>query len=482
MELSEYTELERVLKRGFNRKQGAFPSYYEKIIDYDQTMQEYFKNSPPCVIPAEIVSSLPDDPPELPSIEIIKEPEAPEAELQVEKELNYRETYFDSVAKISTLTQSLMNTQAQERRRSSDKANNMVELLIYLFGTLDTLKVSVAPGTTIDQLISRIISLYMKSDKNKAKPLPKGPVAEGYRIWFIDEENCFPDTDITIDRNRTVKDLDAEKLAFCAISGFDIGKHTQALNKHTMVDGISLFIFFNEKKVHIGVQPDTTLTGVLAIIENNLNFGYMNPSEYEFRIDLELEDSIETEECIVDMNVLVSDLRTNELKLYKKVYADMPVEVQTVKKEIPMSREDGEVRFDPSRTFLSRAQACLYKEYEVIKTNKKGKKQKRILGIDQQRLYNMTEQQAKQPVKGKALQENDKKVFRKKLVSMFKAVTQHPEIMISSILNIQQDPKLLNCFNIEYVEAGVKKRKVYETEKSSICAEIVAKITIILQL
>jgi hypothetical protein len=445
-------------------------------------MQEYFRNSPPCVIPSEIISSLPEEPLSVPSIEVTKDLPEGEVELQVEKEMNYKESYFESATKISTLTQSIMNQSNQERRRSSDKSSNLVNLTIYLFGTSDNLRVSVPPSTTIDQLISRIISLYMKSEQNKLKPLPKGPVAEGYRIWFIDEDNCFPDTDITIDRNRTVKDLDAENLAFCAVSGFDIVKHTQVLSKNTLVEGIPLFILFNEKKIHIGVRPDYNLTDVLKVIQEHQSLGYMNPSEYEFKIDLELEDSIETEECIVDMDVMVTDLRTEELKLYKKVYADTPIEVQSIKKEVPMSREDGEVRFDPSRTFLSRAQACLYKEYEVIKQNKKGRKQKRILGIDQQRLYNMTEQQAKQPVKGKAPQEHDKKIFRQKIVSMFKAVTQHPEILISSIQSVQQDNKHLHCFIIEYIEAGVKKRKIYETEKSSISAEIVAKITTIMQL
>lgn len=479
MELSEYIELERVLKRGIHKTSSINSYYEEKMIDYDLSMQEFFQNSPPCLIPSEIFSSLPDDPPEVTTQVPVIKLDAFDSEIQVEPENNYKETYYESVAKISTLTQSLMQDQEVIRRKSSEKSGNLIELTIYLFGTTDKINVSVPINVTIEQLISKVISVYMKSEMNKIKPLPKGPYVEGYQIWMIDEETCFPDTDFTLDRNKLIRDLDTEHLAFCAISGF---RAVQVSNKATRVEGSSLFIQFNDKKIHIGVEPNLLLVDVLKVLEKKLDLGYMNPSEYEFKIELELEDTIEKEECIVGMDMQICDLRTDDLKLYKKVYADTPAEVQTVKKEIPMSREGNEVRFDPSRTFLSRAQACLYKEYEVIKVNKKGRKQKRILGIDQQRLYNMTVEQAKQLVKGKALKDTEKQIFKKKLVSMFKAITQHPEILVSNIKSVEQDSKMLNCFIIEYFENNIKKRKIYETEKSSISAEIVAKITMIMAL
>ena len=203
----------------------------------------------------------------------------------------------------------------------------------------------------------------------------------------------------------------------------------------------------------------------------------MNPLEYEFRIEVALDESIEKEECIVDMDLPVTSLSTNELKLYKKVYADTPAEVQSIRKEIPLFREEENVRYDPSRFHMSRAQACAYKEYEVIKINKKNKRQKRILGINQLRLFNMTVAQSKQAVKEKAITESAKKIFKKKFASIFKSVTQHPEIPIANIFNVQQDIKNLCCMYIDYNEFNLKKRKYFETEKSAMTAEIVAKIS-----
>lgn len=481
MEFSEITELGRVLKMtSFDKEKSAKICLAEKMIDYDANLHEELKHSPPCTIPNELCGSLPDEVPEW-----IIEPrkcstEVEVSELQVQKVDNFKENYYESITKVSTLTQSLMEETStqRDRRRSSDKTPNAIELLIYLFGTLDTLAISVPITTTIEQLIAKIIGIYLKSEVHKARPLPKGPVAEAYQIWLIDEEHCFPDTDFTIERNKTVKDLDTEKLAFCAISGSGFNKNVSVINDNEDIEGIPLKIFVEDTWVMIGADPKCHLRDVLLIIERKFpKLGYMNPVEYEFRIEVVMEDSIEKEECIVNMDLPVSSLSTEELRLYKKRYADTPAESLSVRKEIPLYREDEEARYDPSRFHISRAQACAYKEYEVVKINKKNKKQKRILGINQLRLFNMTEAQSKQAVKEKAIPESSKKIFKKKFASIFKSVTQHPEIPIENILSVQQDTKNLSCLSIEYFENGIKKRKHFETEKSSIAMEIVAKIS-----
>ena len=481
MELSEITELRRVLKMSaYSREKHIYSSLPEKMIDYDTNLREEFRHSPPCSIPNELCSSLPEEFPVQPQNLRKNSTEPQPSELNVVKLDNFKENYFESIAKVSTLTQSLMEetTTQRDRFRSMDKTANAVELLIYLFGTLDTLKILVPVTITIEQLIARIIGLYIKSEMHKIRPLPKGPVAEAYQIWLIDEEHCFPDTDFTIERSKTVKDLDTDKLAFCAISGIGFNKNISLINESALVEGIPLRIFVEETWIVIGADPKYLLRDVLLIIEAKFpKLGYINPLEYEFRIEVAVEDSIEKEECIVDMDLPVSSLSTDELRLYRKKYADTPAEVQSIRKEIPLYREEEEVRYDPSRFHISRAQACAYKEYKVIKTNKKNKKQQRILGINQLRLFNMTVAQSKQAVKEKAITESSKKIFKKKFASIFKSVTQHPEIPIENIYLVQQDPKYLNGFYIEYNENSIRKKKYFETEKSAIAAEIVAKIS-----
>lgn len=480
MEFSEITELRRVLKSGSSRRTPAFQySVPEKMIDYDTSLQEQLRYSPPCTIPSELGNSLPDEIQDNPQI-VIKPVDIPEKELHVEKEVNYKETYLESISKTSNLTQSIMEESSNpiDRRRSSDKANNFIDLTIFLFATTEKIKISVPLTTTIEQLIGRIIAYYLKSDMQKTHPLPKGPTVEAYQIWLVDEESNFPDTDFTIEKTKTVKDLDTEKLAFCAVSGSGYSKNVSVLGKSAVLQGVPLKIFYEDTWIVIGVDNKGTLRDALIAIGAKFpQFGYMNPNEFEFRVEVSVEDTIEKEECILDIDFPVDSLMAEDLRLYKKIYKDTPADYQGIKKEIPIIREDDEVRYDPTRFNMSRAQACAYKEYEVIKINHKNKRQKRILGINQLRLFNMTIKQAKQAVKEKAVNEQSKKLFKTKIASFFKSITQHPEIPISNVQNVYQDSKNLSFFYLEYTENNIKKKKVYETEKSSISAEIVAKIT-----
>ncbi|OMJ67253.1 hypothetical protein SteCoe_35633 [Stentor coeruleus] len=480
MEFSEITELRRVLKSGSLCREPAFQNNApENLIDYDSSLQKQLRYSPPCKIPSELGNSLPEEIEDKPQV-AIKPVEIPEKELHVEKEVNYKETYLESIAKMSNLTQSIMeeSNKPADRRQSSDKTNNCIDLTIFLFATTEKIKISVPLTTTIEQLIGRIITYYLKSDMQKAYPLPKGPTIEAYQIWLVDEESNFPDTDFTIEKNKTVKDLDTGKLAFCAVSGSGFSKNVSVLGKSTVLQGVPLKIFYEDTWIVIGVDNKGTLRDALVAIGVRFpQLGYMNPNEFEFRIEVSVEDTIEKEECILDIDFPVDSLTAEELRLYKKIYKDTPADYQGIKKEVPVIREDDEVRYDPIRFNMSRAQACAYKEYEVIKINHKNKRQKRILGINQLRLFNMTVKQAKQAVKEKAVNEQSKKLLKTKIASLFKSITQHPEIPISNIQNIYQDSKNLSFFYLEYTENNIKKKKIYETEKSSISAEIVAKIS-----
>ena len=185
MEFSEINELRRVLKMStYSKDLGFQNSLPEKMIDYDLSLQEELRLSPPCSIPNELGSSLPDEFLEKPmEVKDINEG-FPIAELEVKKLDNFKENYYESIAKVSTLTQSIMDESniKKGKRRSSERLGNILNLTIYLFGTMDTLKLTVPFTTTIEQLITRIIALYIKSDKQKTKPLPKGPIAEAYQI------------------------------------------------------------------------------------------------------------------------------------------------------------------------------------------------------------------------------------------------------------------------------------------------------------
>ena len=271
-----------------------------------------------------------------------------------------------------------------------------------------------------------------------------------------------------------VKDLDVKALAFCVKSGFTVSKSIIPIQNSDTAQGKPIKVYFEKNCNLVHISENSIVKQLLESL--SVKYGYLNPDEYQFKVAVQVEELTE-QECDITMDLKIGSLTTDELKLYRKVYVDTPSYVEDKKQYTTVKEDDGLVRYDNSRYNMTRAQASTYKQYEVIKTNAKGKRQKRILGIDQLRLYNMTALQAKEKVGGKALEKAERSVIRKKLASLFKSVTHHPEIPIESIHLIEQDSKNLCCFYIDYTENGTKKRKLYETEKSSIAVEIISKIT-----
>jgi hypothetical protein len=481
MEFSEISELTRVLRSGsYNHEYFDQDFSPCKMINYNFSLEGELVSSPPSSIFMDVDHSLSDDYDEKIEFGPEKTLETSDAELKVEKNENFKNEYYESLHKTSSLALSL-NEQNEDKNKGEipEQNKNLIELTIYLFGTSDTLIVKVPSNVTIDQLLVKVIDTYMKNDINKIKPLPKGPVPEAYQIWMIEEDDLFPDTDFIIEKTIRVIDLDTQKLAFCAISGTSYNKTSLVYENTNLHEGIPLKIYFEETWLIIGAERYLLLKEVLGIIETKFpRLGYMNPNEYDFYIEVDLENTIDKEECIVSMDLPVSSLTTYDLKLYKKIYVDSPIKAESIKKKTNSIEED--VIYDPLIFHMSSSQACVYKEYEVIKINRKGKKQKRILGINQLTLFNMTLAQSKSKLKEKVVANGCH--LTKKIVSMFKSITQHPEIPMYCIHDIRQDHQNLSRFYIDYTEAGFKKRKFYETQKSSITAEIIAKVTKLMSL
>mmetsp|Transcript_10582 Transcript_10582/g.10600 ORF Transcript_10582/g.10600 Transcript_10582/m.10600 type:complete len:308 (+) Transcript_10582:590-1513(+) len=293
----------------------------------------------------------------------------------------------------------------------------------------------------------------------------------------------MPETDFNVDRAMKVRDLGVDSLAFCAIPNYSgeprlSVSHKQVRRVSEIGQCIALKIYFEENSTIVKAQPNDSLRDILHKLQQKFSgVSYFHPDEFEFKIDVDLEDSFQKEECNVDLDLHVQALGTTELKLCRKVYVDTPVERVFIKKELPVVKEvnEEEMKFDPLRFHLTKAQACAYQEFPIIKVNRRGKRQKRILGIDQIRLYNMTETMAKAAIKGKA-SGTAQHVMRKKFAGIFKSITHHPEIPIATIHLVEQDEKNLNCLWIDYTEDNVKKRKMYEAETAANAVEIIAKI------
>lgn len=488
MEFSEPYELTRMLKikRSTNLKN---PYSYEidpsqdsidKMIELAQSIEDCLFYSPPNShqsLPRISIPEQQDQSTEAPRpMTPEKQPDSP-VNIEVERDESYRESFSQSIAKVSSLTRSLKVEDTTQVIQTAD----MIQLKVYLFGGLENLIISIPKNATVENLITKVISTFMRSPSHRENQLPHGPAPDAYEIWLVDDVSFLPETDFTVDKSMKVRDLGVDALAFCAVSGYSGEPRVSVSQKYMrrvseIGQCIALKIHFEENSTIVRAEPNESLRDILNKLGQKFSeVSYFHPDEYEFKIEVDLEDAIQQEECGVDLDLQIQALGTTELKLCKKVYADTPVGRTLIKKEMPIVKEGEDMKYDPLRFHMTKAQACAYQEYPIIKVNRRGKRQKRILGIDQIRLYNMTEAMAKAALKGKA-SGTASHVMRKKLAGIFKSITHHPEIPIATIHKVVQDTKNLHCFYIEYTEDNQRKRKLYEAETSASAAEIMAKI------
>lgn len=405
----------------------------------------------------------------VPETKTEKQPEIDPVAIQVIKDENFRESYAQSLCKTSNLTQSLKDS-------LFSKPQVGFSIVIYLFNSQDKLKISIPKKTTVEQLIPRIISAYTRDERFKSRPLPCGPVAEAYEIRMMD------DVDMLIEKSMKVRDLDVDSLSFIVNSSYSDSQKSPISIIGDTDTGKIIKVYYERNCNLVRISEEAFVRHLLDKLA--VQYGYLSPNEYEFKVIISLED-LTQQECDISIDLPIKFLATDELKLYRKVYVDTPTFTdKKQEKIIPIKREEEEdVSYNSSRQPMSFAQAIVYKEYEVIKTNTRGKRQKRILGISQFRLSNMTVEQAKKAKnKEKALEKSEKNILKNKILSWYESKSHHPEIPISNVHGVEQDPKNLKVFYVDYTEGKTRKKRLYETEKSSITVEIISKLKILTSL
>lgn len=73
----------------------------------------------------------------------------------------------------------------------------------------------------------------------------------------------------------------------------------------------------------IPVNPKHKLRDLMSILSRKFSTS-LSPYTHEFRIDIEIDGTLNMEECPVDIDMHVRALKTSELKLCKKTYKDSP--------------------------------------------------------------------------------------------------------------------------------------------------------------
>jgi len=157
----------------------------------------------------------------------------------------------------------------------------------------------------------------------------------------------------------------------------------------------------------------------------------------------------------LDPRMFVRDLESDNLRLVHKVPGSQPHGLTSFPSV-------ASIALTPAQFTFTKETAFQYNEYRVIKTNARGKKQKRLMGVDGTRIYN----------KQGGLN------------------VRVPHRLISSVHSVEvlSDPM---CFAIVFDDSGggsftgvlptKEERREYRTETQVDCAEIVAKIQFLMK-
>jgi len=176
-----------------------------------------------------------------------------------------------------------------------------------------------------------------------------------------------------------------------------------------------------------------------------------------------------------------------EPKLYirQRRYEDAPRKKRCATLRAPSEAHARDEKKDTDFIF-SETTASRYKEYNVVKVNKRGVKQERVLGIDQQRLYNIARPDLEAD---SGLADGLREWGLKTIGLRYSGGTKHPSHLIRDIHNVcmdHDDPgapgRAFTCTIRDPFELGYSKVYRYEASTNHDAAEIVAKLQHLIKL
>lgn len=388
-----------------------------------------------------------------------------------------------SLSKELSLHQSMdFGGRADFSRSNKSKAPSSLELSVFLAENTKPLKVVVKGGSVVEDVIEQVIfeaevqELALETDE-----------ADAYELRILDDEDeGIADTDLPpLDRTRDVRSLGTTAFALVRVDGEsnfaeEVGamakerapsvssRKSRSISLEMNLGGLKGERFFVRIKwgEETHVLPCTErmvfqeLLPVLSKKKRLEGEETLLPQHYRFSI---LNDPEQT----LDMGGLISESKADQFELAKK----MPDMVAApMMKEMNIEAEDG-MKF----TIES---ACAYSEYTVVKTNSRGRKQKRVLGIDENTIYNKPPRVVGTSTTSTLSSFQPPSFMRRSSIEVQKATRP-----ISSITACERIENKDMCFSVTFDDLEKRKSvsREYKTETLTECREIVSKIQFLIE-
>lgn len=350
----------------------------------------------------------------------------------------------------------------------------MFRLTVFYFFTNRFLEFDIERGTLIKYVMNKAIIGIDAVFSNRERT-PRS--ISNYTLYYPEEASHLPDQDFEISPDLKIEQT--RGIEFCLIEKESDETNPDEDVKFSMNPDESDYIFkiqFNSEEINIKADPNQSLKALFLYLSNKKSIdNYMNLDNYEFMIKIKTEGNKE-EVCPVAMDLKVKNLNTTRLILHRKQYLD--IEQEKLDLDIKPDHPEADVVYNSYK--MTRSEACKYKEYIVTKINRRGKRQIRVLGIDQLKIHNMTQSQTLDFQLRKRLFYDD--TFLGRLKRMIKGLPKRTGVKIDQILSVSQELQDLKNFVIVFQKEGNVINTYYVADSPQIAEEIVAKISYIKRL
>eukprot|EP00743_Colponemidia_sp_Colp-15_P003261 GILK01003523.1.p1 GENE.GILK01003523.1~~GILK01003523.1.p1 ORF type:complete len:597 (+),score=59.64 GILK01003523.1:134-1924(+) len=409
---------------------------------------------------------------------------------------------------------------------------SMISLTIHCPKCSKPLSVKVPGNHTVEEVIKIIIRAYVS--ERRAPPLSFPGNAAAYELRLVEEDDGTPDLDWPpLERSRPISKFGLESVALCEVEAVspskqaadaakddarDTSRDSQRLTGHrssrSRLNAINDIVNENRARaasdgrkqltalrIHLPdnhstvllVDGNKPLMELLPLLAKKRNVPNFDTQRYRFRLP-QTETahagrhglSADFREDYLDFDMLVDQLKTDEIVLCQRKFADMPkLEVtneagttaslygRTESSTVAVAQST-HMRPDPSSFLFNDATASMYKEFEVVKTNNRGKKQHRILGIDRLKIYTRVHRPRSRTEENETSRSPVSNLLRWTSGSK---MTRHPETPISEVMEVTMEDRPTG-FVIRYQNPDGSEARVqeYDASNPTECAEIVARI------
>ncbi|KAJ0407960.1 hypothetical protein ATCC90586_001988 [Pythium insidiosum] len=314
----------------------------------------------------------------------------------------------------------------------------VLHLTIYL-PSRQEMKIDLYDTSTVDESIQEILRTHQADARQP--PLYYGH-PECYELRLHDSDG-YPDEDFPD-----------------AAAGAGIARiETPVVKPPSSNDKLFLKIYMPNSDDYTVVAVGATTTGQdLLPTLNKKHRLQLFHDQYVLKISDADRERLDLPSDEIDMQTKLRPLGIHEATLATKQYADAPQVAVAVSSVEDASNIDSRTRPPPETFMFNDVTAAMFKEWHVIKKNKYGKKQHRMLGIDLNKVYN-------------------RKVGERVIKS--RNTTKIAERPITSVewVRFMQDPTDFQIYFKDSIEEIVTD---YTADSPYECAEIVAKLKYIL--